>query len=190
MSPSIGAHDAPRLLVVDDDSRLRTRLLQAILERGIDAAGAASVSEALSLIRENRWTAAVVDLRLPDGSGIDVVKAIKQEHPEARIAMFTGYGSIPTAVESAHAGVASYLTKPASVDELLSALGLVQGAADRSSGVEDEFRVPSLARVEWEHIHRVLAECDGNVSQAARLLNMHRRSLQRRLQKPPLEGRI
>lgn len=180
--------DTPRLLVVDDDARLRARLLQAILERGVDAAGASTVTEALALVREQSWSAAIVDLRLPDGSGIEVVKAIKQEHPEARIVMFTGYGSIPTAVESAHAGVVHYLTKPASVDELFAALGLVPTAADWPDNACDSFRVPSLARVEWEHIHRVLAECDGNVSQAARLLNMHRRSLQRRLQKPPLEG--
>lgn len=183
MSETRKAHEAPHLLLVDDDERLRTRLLQALRDRGLEVEGAGSLTEAIDRMAAGRWTHAIVDLRLPDGSGIDVVKALKRQHPELRVVMITGYGSIPTAVESAHAGVVHYLTKPASVDELCAALDLVGAAAEPTA--TESFRVPSLARVEWEHIQRVLAECDGNVSQAAKLLGMHRRSLQRRLQKTP-----
>lgn len=179
----------PRILLVDDDERLRTRLLQALRDRGLEVESAASMAEALEHAAGGRWTHAIVDLRLPDGSGIEVVKALKRQQPGLRLVMFTGYGSITTAVESAHAGVVQYLTKPASVDELCAALGLVSATPETSAAGSDAFQVPSLARVEWEHIQRVLAECDGNVSQAAKLLGMHRRSLQRRLQKTPGKDR-
>jgi len=120
-----------------------------------------------------------VDLRLPGESGLSVVKDLKSLDPATVVVVLTGYGSIATAVESMKLGAASYLTKPADADQIVAAFEGTQPA--------DEGAVPSLARVEWEHIQRVLADCGGNVSQAARMLGIHRRSLQRKLSKYPAQ---
>jgi two-component system, response regulator RegA len=166
-----------RLLVVDDDDAFRDRLVRAMRTRGFDAVGAADLPTALDVARGHGADLAVVDLRLSGASGLDVVRDLKQVNPTARIVVLTGYGSIVSAVESIKLGAETYLTKPADADQIVAAL---QGAqAPRADSV------PSLARVEREHIERVLADCGGNVSQAARTLGLHRRSLQRKLSKFP-----
>ncbi|HWP66273.1 MAG TPA: response regulator [Candidatus Limnocylindria bacterium] len=173
----------PVLLLVDDDEVLRSRLARALRERGhtvreaADAAGAAAAAEAGDV----GW--AVVDLRLPDGSGLDVVRAVHAAAPAAPIVVLTGYGSIATALEAVKLGATHYLTKPASVDEVLAAFA--RGAAAPAPRLEAADDVPSLERVEWEHINRVLADSGGNISEAARRLGLHRRSLQRKLAKRP-----
>jgi len=177
--------DAPasarrRLLVVDDDDVFRTRVVRAFNERGFSARGAHDFDSAIAEARDAPPQFAVVDLRLPGRSGLDVVRALTAADPDIVIVVMTGYGSIATAVESLKLGARNYLSKPADVDQILEALEDSAGEGDAS------VEVPSLARVEWEHIQRVLADCGGNVSQAARLLGMHRRSLQRKLSKNPV----
>jgi two-component system response regulator RegA len=169
------------LLVVDDDEPFRTRLMRAFESRGYETRGAADVAEALALAKAESPELAVVDLRMAGGSGLDVVRALHAEDSATRIVVLTGYGSIATAVEAVKLGATHYLTKPASVDDLLAAFD--HGSGDAASPPAE---VASLARVEWEHINRVLQECGGNISQAARLLGLHRRSLQRKLSKYPV----
>ena len=127
-----------------------------------------------------------MDLRLPGGSGLDVVREVKAIDPATTVVVLTGYGSIATAVEAVRLGAAEYLTKPADVDQIVAALDAARLDGKRH-GARDESpeHVPSLARVEWEHINRVLADCGGNISKAARLLGIHRRSLQRKLERFP-----
>jgi two-component system response regulator RegA len=124
---------------------------------------------------------AVVDLRLPDGSGLDVVQRLKAIDPSTAIVVLTGYGSIATALESVRLGALHYLTKPTDADRILAAFQ--HGLASRPRDLAAD--PPSLARVEWEYLNRVLTDCDGNISEAARQLGMHRRSLQRKLSKYP-----
>ena len=164
------------LLVVDDDAPFRERLVRALRDRGFDARGAADSGAALAAAREDSPELALVDLRLGTASGLDLVRELKQNDPSTVVVVLTGYGSIATAVESVKLGAASYLTKPADADQIVAAFA---GTQPPDTGV------PSLARVEWEHIQRVLADCGGNVSQAARTLGLHRRSLQRKLTKYP-----
>ena len=168
-----------RLLVVDDDDVFRTRVVRAFNERGFSARGAHDYDSAMAAAREDAPDFAVVDLRLPGRSGLEVVRALTAVDPGIVVVVMTGYGSIATAVDSLKLGAKNYLSKPADVDQILEALE--GSAADTDTSVE----VPSLARVEWEHIQRVLADCGGNVSAAARRLGLHRRSLQRKLQKYP-----
>jgi len=171
----------PTLLVVEDDDALRTRLVRAFAERGFLAQGAASASEAARL-SEDAPEYAVVDLRLGDESGLAVIRALLAKDPATRIVMLTGYGSIATAVEAMRLGAANYLTKPADADEILSALR--QGETDDTS-LSRAGEPLSLARAEWEHINHVLVSVGGNISEAARRLGLHRRSLQRKLAKYP-----
>ncbi len=172
---------APSFLVVDDDDVFRGRLARALHERGFEVREARSPSEAEALAREDAPEYAVVDLRMTEGSGLDVVRALLAVEPATRAVILTGYGSIANAVEAMKRGAVSYLSKPATVEEILRAVGLVESAAQAEAAAE----TPSLARVEWEHINRVLQDCGGNISQAARTLGLHRRSLQRKLQKYP-----
>ena len=132
----------------------------------------------MAAARQDSPELALVDLRLGDDSGLDLVLALKRVDPTTNIVVLTGYGSIATAVESMKRGATTYLTKPVDADQIAAAF---DGAAASAAGAA----VPTLARVEWEHIQRVLADCDGNVSQASRLLGIHRRSLQRKLWKHP-----
>lgn len=171
------------VLVVDDDELFRTRLVRAFADRGFDAHGAADASEALSLARRESPELAVVDLRMPGASGLEVVRELKAIDPETNVVVLTGYGSIATAIEAVRLGATHYLTKPADVDDLLAAFA--RALRDPAEVVPIEHEVPSLARAEWEHINRVLADCGGNISLAARLLRLHRRSLQRKLAKYP-----
>jgi len=175
--------DRHSLLVVDDDDVFRSRLMRALQERGFDVAGANSCHEALVLARLDSPEFAVVDMRLPDGSGLELVRELKALDPATSIVVLTGYGSIATAVESLRLGAVHYLSKPTDVEQIIAALG---GAPAGEEPADRNVEVPTLARVEWEHIQRVLTDCGGNVSQAARLLGLHRRSLQRKLSKFPV----
>lgn len=165
------------LLVVDDDQPFRERLVRAMRDRGFEAQGVADHASALEAALQETPELALVDLRLPGQSGMAVVRDLKQLDPSTIVVVLTGYGSIATAVESMKLGAASYLTKPADADQIVAAFDGVQPA--------EEWAAPSLARVEWEHIQRVLADSGGNISQAARVLGIHRRSLQRKLTKYP-----
>lgn len=171
--------DAPSVLVVDDDETFRTRLARAFEARGWEARTAADAAAAIESARAESPEHAVVDLRMPGASGLELVRELLAIDPTTRVVVLTGYGSIATAVEAVRRGAANYLTKPAELDEIVRAF---HGGDER----EPPATVPSLARAEWEHINRVLTECGGNVSQAARLLGLHRRSLQRKLAKYPV----
>lgn len=167
------------ILVVDDDAVFRERLVRAFRTRGLEARGAGDAEEALALAREESPELAVVDLRMPGLGGLELVRELRAIDPATQVVMLTGYGSIATAVEAMRLGAVHYLPKPADADEILAAF--TPGETH-----EPVAEVPSLARAEWEHINRVLADCGGNVSQAARLLGVHRRSLQRKLSKHPV----
>jgi len=169
---------APSVLLVEDDERFRDRLARALGARGCEVRAAATAAEALALAAHDSPELAVVDLKLGVDSGLDVVRSLHAIDPTTRIIVLTGYGSIATALESVRLGAVNYLTKPADADQVLAAF-------EARDVAPPPVAVPSLARVEWEHIQRVLADCDGNVSQAARLLGIHRRSLQRKLAKFP-----
>ncbi len=171
------------ILLVDDDERFRERLSRAFTKRAFQVYAAADYDEALALIREHLPVMAVVDLKMPGKSGLEVIKDGLRIAPDLRIVVLTGYGSIATATEAVKLGALSYLPKPADVDDILSAF-----AKDDELKIEigqEEIVAPSLARAEWEHINRVLADCDGNISAAAHRLGIHRRTLQRKLYKYP-----
>jgi len=169
------------LLLVEDDAALRERLTRAFVARGLEVVAVASIAEATSFLNQDTPELAVIDLRVPDGSGLDLIPRLKDADPETRIVVLTGYGSIATAIEAVRRGAVNYLTKPADADAILSALGETANAAEATV----PSRPMSLDRVEWEHINRVLMDCDGNISEAARILGLHRRSLQRKLAKFP-----
>jgi two-component system, response regulator RegA len=170
---------ATTLLLVEDDEAFRTRLVRAFRDRGYDVSAAATYDDAVASATADSPELALVDLRLPGRSGLDVVQALKAIDDTTRIVVLTGYGSIATAVESMRLGATSYLTKPVDADQILAAFE--GGPLPAATGA-----VQTLARVEWEHIQRVLADCDGNITQAARRLGIHRRSLQRKLFKNPV----
>lgn len=171
---------AQSVLLVDDDEPFRSRLARAIRSRGYDVREAADAMSARSEAERESPEMAVVDLRLPDGTGLEVVKDLKRLDPSTAIVVLTGYGSIATALEAVRLGAVHYLTKPVDADRVLAAFTPGDGPAP-----EVPTETPSLARVEWEHINRVLTDCGGNISEAARVLGVHRRSLQRKLQKFP-----
>jgi len=173
---------ATSLLLVDDDEPLRERLARAFRDRGFEVTTAGSVDAALALAREDPPELAVVDLKMPGRGGLDLVGELKRLEPETRIVVLTGYSSVTTALESVRRGATHYLPKPADADEILAAFSKAGG---EPVGAVNPTQTPSLARAEWEHIERVLADCRGNVSEAARRLGIHRRSLQRKLQKIP-----
>jgi two-component system response regulator RegA len=179
----MAAESSLTVLVVDDDSTLRTRLVRAFEARGFEARGAVNADMALAMAREESPELAVVDLRMPGASGLEVVRELKTIDPATNVVVLTGYGSIATALEAVRLGATHYLTKPADVDDILTAFARAHQAPTEASAIEHG--VPSLARMEWEHINRVLSDCGGNITQAARLLGLHRRSLQRKLSKYP-----
>ena len=186
--------EAVRMLVVDDDDIFRTRLTRALTNRGLRVTAAANADEAERVAREHRPDWATVDLRMPGRGGLELVRALHAIDDQLQIVVLTGYGTIATAVEAVRAGAADYLTKPVDAEQILAAFERGEAAADAQpvAGVPQispaEAQTPSLARVEWDYIHRVLSDCGGNISQTARKLGIHRRSLQRKLQKlPPLE---
>jgi two-component system response regulator RegA len=173
----------PSLLLVDDDAIYRERLAKAIAARGFEVRTAAEAEAAVALAEAESPEFAVLDLRMPGESGLELLRRLKAIDPTTKVLMLTGYGSIATAMEAVRLGAANYLTKPADVDDILAAF---DPGSVREEGPED-LGTPSLARVEWEHIQRVLNDCEGNLSEAARRLGMHRRSLQRKAarKRPP-----
>jgi two-component system response regulator RegA len=173
----------PTLLIVDDDAPLRNRLTRAMERRGFTVTAVESVHEGLAAARAAPPAFAILDLRLSDGSGLDVVAAIREARPDARIVMLTGYGNIATAVAAVKAGVVDYLPKPADADAITAAL------LDHADVLPPPPENPMSAdRVRWEHIQRVYEQCDRNVSETARRLRMHRRTLQRILAKHAPRG--
>jgi len=166
------------LLLVDDDAPLNQRLARAMERRGFIVQTADSVATGIAAATANPPAFAVVDLRLADGSGLDVVSALREARPGARIVMLTGYGNIATAVAAVKAGALDYLPKPADADAVERALLAQEGATPEPP--EDPM---SADRVRWEHIQRIFELCDRNVSETARRLKMHRRTLQRILSK-------
>jgi two-component system, response regulator RegA len=181
-SPAPFSQNALTLLVVDDHDILRQRLVRAFSDRGYLCAGAANSQEALEKAKVRTPDLVVVDLRMPGPSGLELIRSLKADHPSAKIVMLTGYGSITTAVEAIRLGAINVLPKPADADDILAAFS-IKPTATKDTDAPDE--TPSLARTEWEHIQRVLGDCEGNISEAARRLGLHRRSLQRKLQKYP-----
>jgi two-component system response regulator RegA len=174
------------MLIVDDDERLRERLARALEKRGYAVRTASNYDDALALAKEVAPEYAVVDLRMPGPSGLELLRALKEIDPETRVVVLTGYGSIATTIDAMRLGAVYYLQKPADADEVLAAFARAE--APPTAEVEGSADPPSLERVKWEHVARVLSDCGGNVSEAARKLKLHRRSLQRMLQKfPPRE---
>ena len=168
------------LLVMDDDAPLRTRLGRAMEQRGFEVFLVGSVAEAVAQVNAHPPAFAVLDLRLEDGTGLKVVEAIRQIRPDSKIVMLTGYGNIATAVQAVKAGAIDYLPKPADADDVMRALLMARDITSSPAPPENPM---SADRVRWEHIQRVYEMCGNNVSETARRLNMHRRTLQRILSK-------
>ena len=166
------------LLLVDDDKPFLTRLARAMEARGYDVRVAESVSDGVAEVKKSPPGYAVVDLRLGDGNGLDVIEALHSTRPDARVVVLTGYGNIATAVTAVKLGAIDYLAKPADADAVHGAL---VGDRDNRAALPDN--PMSADRVRWEHIQRVYELCNRNVSETARRLNMHRRTLQRILAK-------
>lgn len=168
----------PSLLLVDDDEIFVNRLARAMEKRGFKPRVALSVISAKESIKNTPPAYAVVDLRLEDGNGLDIVDYIRAERPEARVIILTGYGAIATAVAAVKLGATDYLAKPADANDVVLALLAKDGTIPSPSP-----NPMSADRIRWEHIQRVYEQCDRNVSETARQLHMHRRTLQRILAK-------
>lgn len=166
------------MLIVEDDKAFLERLARAMETRGFEVTACDNVSEGLSAIGKSPPAFAVVDLRLGDGNGLDVVSALKSQRPDARTIVLTGYGNIATAVTAVKMGAVDYLSKPADADDVIAAL-----MASGTKKSELPSNPMSADRVRWEHIQRIYEMCNRNVSETARRLNMHRRTLQRILAK-------
>ena len=176
--------DAASILVVDDDDVFRKRLALAFADRGLDTRTARDYDEAVASARADSPQLAVVDLKMPGKSGLELVKALKEIDPSTKTIVLTGYGSIATAIDAVRLGATYYLSKPADADDIVTAFARAE-APPLEPPADHDYRAPSLARAEWEHINRVLSDAGGNISEAARRLGIHRRSLQRKLQKYP-----
>jgi len=172
----------PTLLLVDDDEAFRTALGSALGRRGFAVTLAADARGAEDAAQQQVFEYALIDVRMPGRSGIDLCAALRRIDDETRIVVLTGYGTIANAVEAMRAGAADYLTKP--VDAAACARALL-GQSQAARGDDEGDAVPSLERVEYEYLQRVLADCGGNISEAARRLRMHRRSLQRKITRQP-----
>ena len=166
------------LLLVDDDNPFRERLARAMEKKGFQVIQAEGVKKGIDAVKSKKPAFAVVDLRLNDGNGLEVVKEIQSSNEKSRIVMLTGYGNIPTAVSAIKEGAIDYMAKPADADDVEKAL-----LADPDKKAAPPENPMSADRVKWEHIHRVFELCNRNVSETARRLKMHRRTLQRILSK-------
>lgn len=166
------------ILLVDDDEVFRERLARALRDRGWQATTAAGHDEALTASLAQRFDFAIVDLRMPGLSGLSLIAPLRERMPQARVIVLTGYGSITSAVEALRAGAHDYLSKPVDADEVIAAL-----TSDAARPAPES--APSLARAEWEHIQRILADCQHNISETARRLGITRRTLQLKLKKYP-----
>ncbi|TNF33193.1 MAG: response regulator transcription factor [Gammaproteobacteria bacterium] len=176
-------NEKPSVLLVDDDAVFLSVLARAFERRGYEVQQAGCVETAMTVASENPPEYAVVDLKMPGDSGLVLVKALKALDEQTRIVMLTGYSSIATAVEAIKLGATHYLSKPADADDIIAAFHKDEG--DAQAPVSDN--PLTVERLEWEHIQKVLAEHDGNVSATARALRMHRRTLQRKLAKRPVK---
>ncbi|ETR77525.1 chemotaxis protein CheY [Afipia sp. P52-10] len=177
-SPAVLAMPDRSLLIVEDDKAFLERLARAMEARGFIVRTSDSVADGLTQIQRSAPAFAVIDLRLGDGNGLDVVQALKAQRPDARTIVLTGYGNIATAVTAVKLGAVDYLAKPADADDIVNAL-----LATGSAKIEPPQNPMSADRVRWEHIQRIYEMCNRNVSETARRLNMHRRTLQRILAK-------
>lgn len=171
------------MLLVDDDDTFRDRLARALATRGFVVSTAADLAGAVTAARRATPDFAVLDMRMPDASGLDAVKTIAPLCPDTKVVILTGYGSIASAVEALRHGAHHYLSKPVDADELTATLLRIEGEEEPTAPSEDA--TPTLARAEWEHIQRVLTDVGGNVSEAARRLGIARRTLQLKLKKYP-----
>lgn len=170
------------ILLVDDSFVLRDRLALAFEERGFRVSVAGSYEEAIAVFKQNPTELAVLDLRMPGKPGMALIPELKKISPDTKILVLSGFGSIATAIDAIRLGATNFLPKPADADDILNAFA--KGNAEiELPEAEEEIPVPTLAQAEWEHIHRVLSDCGGNISEAARRLGIHRRSLQRKLRK-------
>ncbi len=167
------------VLLVDDDPVLLAALERDLSSRGFAIFAAANATEALAIARTRKPECAIVDLLIGEDSGIELLRALKSEVPDLLVLLLSGYGVVQSVVDSFHGGAVDFLEKPVSGGEIVAAID--RASERRQTGAS----VPSLARAEFEHISRVLHECNGNISEAARRLGIHRRSLQRKLQKQP-----
>lgn len=173
--------DSPSLLLVDDDSTYCEVMARALRRRGFDVIVAHDVESALRVAEVDPPEYALVDLKMPGDSGLTLVRYLKAAEPATRIVVLTGYASISTAIEAIKLGATHYLAKPVDADEVVAAFGKSEG----NEYIPLSSSPLSVDRLEWEHLQRVLAEHEGNVSATARALNMHRRTLQRKLAKRP-----
>ena len=175
---NIAQFEDKSLLIVDDDNPFRERLARAMEKKGFKVFQAEGVKKGIDSVKTQIPSFAVIDLRLGDGNGLEVVKEIQKTNSNSRVVMLTGYGNIPTAVAAIKQGAIDYLAKPADADDVERAL-----LADRNKKADPPENPMSADRVKWEHIHRVFELCNRNVSETARRLKMHRRTLQRILSK-------
>ncbi len=172
---------ADSILLVDDTYVLRERLSMAMQQRGFRVETAGNFDEAVDVFRLRPTDLAVLDLRMPGKSGLELLRKLLQMKPDTRVILLSGFGCIPASIDAVRAGAVNFLSKPADADDILGAF--VRGDDPSVPEGALAFQAPSLARNEWEHIHRVLSDCGGNISEAARRLGIHRRSLQRKLRK-------
>lgn len=178
LHPSLERFEDRTLMVLDDDAPFCQRMARALTQRGFTVSAVTSVSEAKDIARLNPPAFAVLDLRLEDGSGLEVLEVLQESREDTRAVVLTGYGALATAVAAVKAGAVDYLAKPADIDDIMKAL-----TAQRDELPEPPENPMSADRVRWEHIQRVYELCDHNVSETARRLGMHRRTLQRILAK-------
>ncbi|GAB5404376.1 MAG: response regulator [Aureliella sp.] len=178
----IDALDAQSIMLVDDSIVLRDRLALAFQQRGFRVSVASNFDEALAVFRAHPTDLAVLDLRMPGKPGLALLQELKKIAPATKVLILSGFGSIATAIDAIRLGATNFLPKPADAEDILTAFA--RGGSDvQLPETEESIPVPTLAQAEWEHIHRILADCGGNISEAARRLGIHRRSLQRKLRK-------
>ena len=190
MTDSTAPVSARPLLIIDDDATFGRVLARALGSRGFEVINAVNADEARALTRRHQPRYCVLDLKLGEENGLRLIPDLQRLVPDMRILLLTGYASIATAVEAIKRGAHDYLAKPVDADAVVRALVDGDGPHADDDEVLDAPEAPlALRRLEWEHIHRVLTECDGNISETARRLGMHRRTLQRKLSKHPVRER-